>query len=146
SNQDVNRIIAKVVSLLKTAGLPENIVIEENLDSELPNIKVDGAQMTQVILNMALNGIEAMPEGGTLSLTTARIENNGNKTVEITIHDTGSGIEEKDSKNIFKPFFTTKKKGSGLGLPVCRRIIKSHGGSIDLESVPGEGTAFFIRI
>ncbi|MEA3486925.1 MAG: ATP-binding protein [Thermodesulfobacteriota bacterium] len=146
SNQDVNRIIAKVVSLLKTAGLPENVVIEENLDSELPAIKVDGEQMTQVILNMALNGIEAMPEGGTLSLTTAQIENNGNKTVEITIRDTGSGIEEKDSKNIFKPFFTTKKKGTGLGLPVCRRIIKSHGGSIDLESVPGEGTAFFIRI
>ncbi|MCD6486813.1 MAG: hypothetical protein J7K35_05750 [Syntrophobacterales bacterium] len=146
SNQDVNRIIAKVVSLLKTAGLPENIVIEENLDSELSSIKVDGEQMTQVILNMALNGIEAMPEGGTLSLTTAGIENDENKTVEITIRDTGSGIEEKDSKNIFRPFFTTKKKGTGLGLSVCRRIIKNHGGSIDLESVPGEGTAFFIRI
>ncbi|MBW2630548.1 MAG: hypothetical protein JRC90_02090 [Deltaproteobacteria bacterium] len=146
SNQDVNRIVTKVVSLLKTAGLPENVVIEENLDSELPSMKVDGEQMTQVILNMALNGIEAMPEGGSLSFITAGIKNNGNMTVEITIRDTGSGIEGKDLKNIFKPFFTTKKKGTGLGLPVCQRIMRSHGGSIDLESVPGEGTAFFIRI
>ena len=146
TNQDVNRIIARVVSLVKAAGLPENVVIEENLPAGLPAIKMDGEQMIQVILNMTLNGIEAMPDGGILRLTTARIENDENKKVEITVSDTGSGIEEKDMKNIFKPFFTTKKKGTGLGLPVCQRIIKSHGGTIDLESVPGEGTTFFIRI
>ncbi len=146
TNQDVNRIIARVVSLVKTAGLPENVVIEENLSAGLPAIKIDGEQMIQVILNMTLNGIEAMPDGGVLRLTTARIENDETKKIEITVSDTGSGIEEKDMGNIFKPFFTTKKKGTGLGLPVCQRIIKSHGGTIDLESVPGEGTTFFIRI
>jgi len=146
NNQNINRIVTKVVSLLTTAGLPDNIVIEENLDSKLPDIQVDGEQMTQVILNMTLNGIEAMPDGGTLSLTTIGSGNNGNNGVEIIIRDTGPGIEKSDLKNIFKPFFTTKKKGTGLGLPVCQRIIKSHGGTIDIQSVPGEGTTFTIRI
>jgi two-component system sensor histidine kinase HydH len=146
STQDINRIITRVVSLLRAGGLPSDINIEEDLDANLPDIKADGEQLIQVILNMALNGIEAMSEGGTLTIATARIENEGDKTVEITIRDTGGGIDDKVSKDIFKPFFTTKKKGAGLGLSVCQRIIKSHGGRIDLESTPGEGTAFFVKI
>jgi two-component system sensor histidine kinase HydH len=146
STQDINRIITRVVSLLRAGGLPHNIDIEEDLDANLPGIDADGEQLTQVILNMALNGIEAMSEGGTLTITTARIEDEDKKKVEISIRDTGGGIDDSHMKDIFKPFFTTKKKGAGLGLAVCQRIIKSHGGRIDLESTPGEGTAFFVRI
>jgi len=146
SLQDINRIVTRVVSLLRAGGLPQDVTIEEDLDTNLPAIKADGEQLIQVVLNMALNGIEAMTEGGTLTIATAPIEDEGNKTVEITIRDTGSGIDDKHRKAIFKPFYTTKKKGAGLGLSVCRRIIKSHGGRIDLESTPGEGTAFFIKI
>ncbi|MBW2636759.1 MAG: hypothetical protein JRC86_04425 [Deltaproteobacteria bacterium] len=146
STQDINRIITRVVSLLRAGGLPNNIDIEEDLDANPPGIDADGEQLTQVILNMALNGIEAMSEGGTLTITTARIEDEENKTVEITIRDTGGGIDDKHMKDIFKPFFTTKKKGAGLGLSLCQRIIKSHGGRIDLQSTPGEGTAFCIKI
>lgn len=146
SRQDINRIITRVVSLLRAGGLPQDVNIEEYLDTNLPDIKADGEQMIQVIMNMALNGIEAMSEGGTLTISTAKIEDEGNKTVEITIRDTGGGIDDEHRKDIFKPFFTTKKKGAGLGLSVCQRIIKSHGGRIDLESTPGVGTAFFIKI
>ncbi|MBW2545049.1 MAG: hypothetical protein JRD43_06215, partial [Deltaproteobacteria bacterium] len=144
--QDVNRIIDKVISLIKTAGLPENIVIEKNLDNNFPDVKMDGEQMIQVILNIALNAIEAMPEGGTLGLATAGIENGAGKTIEIAVSDTGCGISRDDLRNIFKPFFTTKKKGTGLGLSVCQRIVKNHGGRIDVESTPGIGTVVFIRI
>ena len=144
--QDLNRIIDKVISLIKTAGLPENIIIEKNLDNNLPGVKMDGEQMIQVILNIALNAIEAMPEGGTLCIATAIIENSGGKTIEIAVRDTGCGISRDDLRNIFKPFFTTKKKGTGLGLSVCQRIVKNHGGRIDVESTPGSGTVVFIRI
>jgi signal transduction histidine kinase len=144
--QDVNRIIDKVISLIKTAGKSEDINIERHLDGNLPYAKIDGEQMIQVILNVALNAIESMPEGGTLSFSTGSVDNGGGKTIEIVVRDTGCGIEKDDLKNIFKPFFTTKKRGTGLGLPVCRKIVKKHGGHIDVESVPGQGTAVFIRI
>ncbi len=144
--QGINRIVDKVISLIKAAGLPENIVIEKNPAPDLPDVKVDGEQMIQVVLNIALNGVEAMPEGGILSFATARIEDGGDKALEIAIRDTGCGISKDELRNIFKPFFTTKKKGAGLGLSVCQRIIKNHGGRIDVESTPGSGTVFFIRI
>jgi signal transduction histidine kinase len=145
-NQDINRIIKKVISLIKATNLPENITIQANLSPDLPYIKVDGEQMIQVILNVALNGMEAMPDGGTLSFTTSGIENNGSNRVGVTIRDTGPGINKEDLKTIFKPFFTTKKKGTGLGLPICKRIVKNHGGHIHVKSTPGEGTAFQITI
>ncbi len=146
SKQNINGIITRVTSLLRAGGLPPDIVIEEALAADLPGVRVDGEQMTQVILNMALNGIDAMPEGGILTLATARIADSGARTVEITIRDTGKGIDDTHVRDIFKPFFTTKKKGVGLGLSVCQRIIRNHGGRIDLETAPGEGTAFFIKI
>jgi len=112
----------------------------------LPDVKMDGEQMIQVVLNMALNGIDAMHDGGTLSFATSRIKNDGGKRVEFTVRDTGRGINKEGLKTIFKPFFTTKKKGTGLGLPICQRIVKNHGGHIYVESTPGKGTAFFVRI
>ena len=87
-----------------------------------------------------------MPEGGTLNITTSKIENEDNKIVEITIQDTGIGINKQDIKNIFKPFFTTREKGIGLGLSICQRIIKKHGGHLEVKSYPGQGTTFHIRL
>ena len=144
--QDINRIIDKVISLIKTDGRSENIVIEKSLDKNLTALRMDGEQMIQVVLNIALNAIEAMPEGGTLGFATASIESGGGKTTEIAIRDTGCGIGKADLKNIFKPFFTTKKRGTGLGLSVCQRIVTNHCGRIDVESTPDRGTVVFIRI
>ncbi len=144
--QDINRIVTKVVSLIKAKGLPDNITIEENVAPHLPGVKIDGEQMLQVVLNIALNGIEAMPDGGTLRFGTVRIIGDGRRKVEISIMDTGHGINAKDRREIFKPFYTTKKRGTGLGLSICHKIVRNHGGTIRVESSPGHGTTFFIRI
>ena len=144
--QNINNIIEKAISLIKANNLSENVIIRKNLPSDLPEVNVDGEQLMQVILNIAFNGIEAMPEGGALSFTTSKIENKDGKIIEIAIRDTGSGISKQDMKNIFKPFFTTRGKGIGLGLSICRNIIKRHGGSIEVRSYPGQGTTFYIRI
>jgi signal transduction histidine kinase len=143
--QDINSIIEKVISLIKANNLSENIAIRKNLMPDMPKVNVDGEQLMQVILNIAYNGIEAMPEGGILSFTTSKKENRGKESIEIAIQDTGRGIEEKDMKNIFKPFYTTREKGIGLGLSICQRIIRKHGGSIEAKSYPGQGTTFYIR-
>jgi len=144
--QDINRIVEKVIAILKTTPLPDNTVIETHLDYDIPAVRADGEQILQVVMNVALNGIEAMPDGGQLSLATTRIMGDGDRSVEIAIRDTGSGMNRKELNNIFKPFFTTKKKGTGLGLSICSRIIRNHGGRIDVESQPDRGTSFFIRI
>jgi signal transduction histidine kinase len=90
-----------------------------------------------------------MPEGGTLTITTARrrTQRRGEKPtsfVEVRFHDTGKGIAREHLKNLFIPFFTTKEKGTGLGLPISQRIILQHGGAIDVRSEPGKGTAFTV--
>lgn len=144
--QDINRIVTKVVSLIKAKGLPDNITIEENLAAHLPGVKIDGEQMLQVFLNIALNGIDAMSDGGTLRFGTVRIIGDGRRKVEISIMDTGHGINAKDRREIFKPFYTTKKRGTGLGLSICHKIVRNHGGTIRVESSPDRGTTFFIRI
>ena len=144
--QNINHIIEKATALIKANNLSENIIINENLFSDLPDVNVDGEQLMQVIINIAFNGIAAMPEGGTLNITTSEIENENNKIVEITIQDTGIGINKQDIKNIFKPFFTTREKGIGLGLSICQRIIKKHGGHLEVKSYPGQGTTFHIRL
>ncbi len=144
--QDINRIVEKIIALLKTTPLADNTVIEKHLDYDILRIRMDGEQIMQVLMNVALNGIEAMPDGGQLSFSTSKIMGDGERSVEIAIRDRGCGVSKKDISNIFKPFFTTKKKGTGLGLSICSRIIRNHGGRIDVESEPGKGTTFFIRV
>ncbi|HOD35970.1 MAG TPA: ATP-binding protein [Syntrophales bacterium] len=144
--QDINAIIEKAASLIRANERSGKIIVETELHPSLPRAHVDGEQMMQVILNIAFNGIEAMPEGGTLTLRTSRIESDEGDAVGISIRDTGKGISREDMPNIFKPFFTTKKRGVGLGLAICRKIIRGQGGQIRAKSLPGQGTIFHIRI
>jgi signal transduction histidine kinase len=102
----------------------------------------DPMQMQQVFLNLLLNAIEAMPDGGILAMKT--FYDSKLDSVQITISDTGSGMDESIRSKVFQPFFTTKRKGSGLGLAITRRLIEQHGGHIYLESDPGKGTVFNI--
>ncbi len=143
---NINNIIEKAIALIKADNLSEKIVIQENLSPDLPEANVDGEQLMQVFLNIAFNGIEAMPEEGTLSFTTSQIEKEDAGIIEIAVQDTGRGIKKEDMGNVFKPFFTTKEKGTGLGLPICHRIVTKHGGHIEVKSNPGKGTTFYIRI
>ncbi|HPC73106.1 MAG TPA: ATP-binding protein [Syntrophales bacterium] len=144
--QDINGIIEKAASLIRANEQSGKVTVETDLHPSLPRVNLDGEQMMQVILNIAFNGIEAMPDGGTLTFRTSKIESDEGDAVGISIRDTGRGIQKEDMPNIFKPFFTTKKRGVGLGLAICRKIIRSQGGQIRAKSLPGQGTIFHIRI
>jgi signal transduction histidine kinase len=118
----------------------------EAYDETLPFILGDPNHLQQVFLNIMLNSIQSMPEGGTLLLRTSFSDGQGSRRskgwVTIQISDTGAGIESKYIDKIFDPFFTTKGWGSGtgLGLSISYGIVKEHGGTIDVKSRPGEGT------
>jgi len=144
--QDINPVIEKAVSVIRANNLSERIVIETDLNPALPLVDVDAEQMIQVIINIAFNAIEAMPEGGTLMFRTSRIDSEKGEAIGISIRDTGRGIRKEELRNIFKPFFTTRERGIGLGLALCQRIIKKHGGYIRVKSIPGQGSIFYIRI
>jgi signal transduction histidine kinase len=104
----------------------------------------DPMQLQQVFLNLMLNAIEAMPDGGALAVKTAY--DAVLDSINIAIADTGQGIEQSMLDQIFQPFFTTKRKGSGLGLAVSRRLIEQHGGDVYVESTPDKGTVFNISL
>ncbi|MDD5233528.1 MAG: ATP-binding protein [Syntrophales bacterium] len=143
---DINQIIQKAVAIIRASRPSDRIMIETDLPPGLPQANVDPEQMIQVILNIAFNAIDAMPEGGVLSLRTFRIGSDTGDAIGLMIRDTGKGMRNEDLKNIFKPFFTTKERGVGLGLSICQRIVRQHGGVIRVKSIPDQGTIFFIRL
>jgi len=144
--QYVNPIIEKVLSLIEARGAAASVKIEKDLRAELPPVPADAEQLMQVILNIVFNAIEEMPGGGTLSVRTSRIGGEAGEAVGISIRDTGRGIRREDMKHVFKPFFTTKERGVGLGLAICQKIVRRHGGTIRVKSLPGQGTIFYIRL
>ena len=145
-SQNINILIRKAVSIIAANELAEKISIVQELSDSLPNVEVDEQQLLQVILNIALNAIEAMPTEGVLTLRTSVIETGAGNAVNIEIRDTGHGIGKEIEKEIFKPFFTTKERGVGLGLAICHKIIGEHGGLLWAKSIPGQGSVFFIRL
>ena len=144
--QNINTLIRKAVSIIAANELAGEISIVQELSDSLPDVEVDEQQMLQVILNIALNAIEVMPGGGVLTLRTSQIETDVGNAIGIEIRDTGQGMSRETEKNIFKPFFTTKERGVGLGLAICHKIIREHGGLLRVKSVPGQGSVFFIRL
>ena len=116
------------------------------MEPDLSPILADSEPLIQAIVNIAHNAVVAMAGEGALSFRTKQIDNAEEASVGIYIRDSGPGMTRKDQKQIFKPFFTTKERGVGLGLSICQRIIKNHGGSIRVESAPGKGTTFVIRL
>jgi signal transduction histidine kinase len=140
--------IDKTLQLVETRLYKQKVTLEKKLQPDLPRIYGDPQQLEQVLVNLYLNAIDAMPDGGTLSVEarTSKTDDAGS-TVLIAVSDTGFGIADADLTRIFQPFFTAKKKrGMGLGLPICERIVKNHGGKIEVESQPGEGTTFKIYL
>lgn len=140
---NINDIIENVISLISKETEKYNIEVIKKL-GDLPQISVDINQIEQVILNLSLNAIQAMPQGGTVTYTTEylRIAH----VVQISIEDTGGGIKPEDYDKIFEPFYTTKQKGTGLGLAICSRIIENHKGIIQVSSTVGTGTRFIIKL
>lgn len=122
------------------------ISVQLNLDDRLENILLDTRQMEQAILNLLFNAIAAMPEGGTLSLSTQLDEKENVSFAKIEIEDTGEGIPESVLDEIFEPFFTTRSDGTGLGLAIVCRVVDGHKGHISVESHKNSGTKFTILI
>jgi signal transduction histidine kinase len=153
----INDVLTKTMKLLQGHEMPADIDVALDLAGELPQIRCDADQLKQVFINLALNAAQAMPKGGTLSITTRQprasewrfqdeVPRAIGDQVEIRFADTGEGIPEDVRSHIFVPFYTTKKKGTGLGLAICQRIVKNHGGTIEVESKSGGGTKFILRL
>jgi PAS domain S-box-containing protein len=144
----VKEVVEKTLDLVGSHLYKQKVEAVKELALDLPNIYADPQQLEQVLVNLYLNAIDAMPEGGKLTVEAKLKPPDGTSPMmAITVADTGFGIDENDLPKIFQPFFTAKKKrGMGLGLPICDRIIKNHGGSIGVESQPGKGTTFKIYL
>ncbi len=127
---------------LKHVPMPENVELTRDVDSSLPMVMVDAEQVRQVFVNIILNAVQAMPEDGHLGI----IAKSKGEFVEVKFTDTGGGIPETAINKIFDPLFTTKAKGIGLGLPMCKSTIERHGGGIGVESKEGEGTTFTVSL
>jgi len=132
----VNSVVEEISGFLHEELRARHVVFQTFLDPQVPEISVDPKQMRQVLINVMKNAMEAMPEGGHLSVTTQFLEDR----VKLCIIDTGQGITPEELNSVFDPFFTTKAKGTGLGLAVSRKIIEDHDGLISLESTLGDGT------
>ena len=138
----LNDVIGQGLSFLQTLFTAARVEVKADLDLSLPLILGDEGQLWQAILNLVRNSLDAMPSSGTLTVRTAR----RGAIVVLTIADTGKGMTEQEREQIFKPFFSTKPSGTGLGLPLVQQVIAEHGGMIRCESVPNVGTTFVIEL
>lgn len=155
---DVNKTLEETLPLLTYQVEVENINIVRELTSDLPKIIANSGQLQQVFLNIMLNAVQAMPNGGALTIRTyaaeatefgrrkADIFKRGDKIVVIEFRDTGNGIPEEELERVFDPFFSTKEGGTGLGLSICHGIIDAHQGMIEVKSKKGEGASFIIKL
>jgi PAS domain S-box-containing protein len=134
----LNEAVEKTVELLRPELNNRGLAVKMRLHPRLPLAPLDATQIQQVLVNLIKNALQAMTKGGTLTLQTGE----GSDGVWVSVTDTGGGIPQEQINRIFEPFYTTKKKGTGLGLMIVQRIVRAHGGRIDLESRVGRGTTF----
>jgi signal transduction histidine kinase len=140
---DINEILQNAI-IQSRKRIPKTVKVSMNLDDKLPLVEGDSVLLERVFINIIDNAIDAMPDGGTLTIVTVTIETE----IEIRIIDTGIGIPKENLKEIFNPFYTTKapNKGTGLGLSICHGIIQEFNGTIEVKSTEGKGTSFIIKL
>jgi len=139
---DYRELLAKVLPVLQDRLTEQRIIVVQQIPSDLPPLWIDGELFRNCILNFVTNASQAMPNGGTISLG-AQLEGG---QVKLTYTDQGSGISPEDLSKIFQPYFTTKDVGIGLGLAITERIIKEHGGGVEVESTVGTGTTITVSL
>jgi PAS domain S-box-containing protein len=137
---DLNQFIKSIEWFINSEAQQADVKVVTQLGEDLPRIPIDTNQLTLAIINLVKNSIQAMPSGGNLTITTS----NNAESISLTINDEGEGIAPENMDKIFDFLFSTKPHGSGLGLPICRRIIKEHGAEISFESTIGKGSTFTI--
>jgi signal transduction histidine kinase len=135
-------LMAEIVDLARPQAEAGGITVHVDQQAEGVEVRVDRDLLKQAVLNVAVNAMQAMPEGGELRFESFAAED----TAGIRISDTGGGIPEELREKIFRLYFTTKQEGSGIGLAMTFRIVQLHDGTIDFTSEPGKGTTFFIRL
>jgi signal transduction histidine kinase len=140
---NVEALITEVIALVEPDGRRTGVVCRADVPSGLPELRADPALLRQALLNLALNGCQAMPNGGKLTMG-ARAEKD--RRIALVVEDTGMGIPAKGLDRIFDLYFTTKPKGSGIGLSIVYRIVQLHGGEIEVQSTEGLGTVFRLRL
>jgi len=136
----LNPVVLKTFELLQPELENRGLHVRTKLARQLPATPIDAQQIQQVLVNLIKNAIQAMTKGGTLTVQTGETS----EDVWVSVTDTGGGIPQEQINRIFEPFYTTKKKGSGLGLMIVQRIVRAHGGRIEVESQVGRGTTFRI--
>jgi two-component system NtrC family sensor kinase len=142
-HMDVNACVDEALSLVRNQVTIQGITLARRL-AEVPPVAADFGQLRQVFLNVLLNACEAMPAGGSLTVTSRFAADD--RVVEVEVADTGPGIPAEILPKIFDPFFTTKEKGTGLGLSVVYGVVERHGGKVQIRSEAGHGTAMVIRL
>jgi two-component system NtrC family sensor kinase len=139
---DLNKVAEDVLALVRNQASFQNITVQTELDPKIPSVLADADQMRQVVMNILLNAVDAMPQGGALRIRSS-FEPKPNQ-VMLRISDTGSGIPIEIQDKLFEPFFTTKTNGTGLGLAVAYGIMERHKGALKVESAPGYGTTMTV--
>jgi PAS domain S-box-containing protein len=134
----LNDVVQKTLDLLQPELTNRGIAVKPRLARQLPATPIDPTQIQQALVNLVKNAMQAMTRGGTLTLQTGE----GAEAVWVSVADTGGGIPQEQINRIFEPFYTTKKKGTGLGLMIVQRIVRAHSGRIELDSHVGRGTTF----
>lgn len=130
-----------VKQALSTITVPSGVVLRNEVESKAP-LKLDVDKIRRAFVNMTTNAIDAMPNGGSLLIRTAESEG----SIQFIFSDTGVGMSKEVMQKIFTPLYTTKAKGMGFGLSICKRIVEAHGGHIAVDSTPGKGTTFTITL
>jgi two-component system, NtrC family, sensor kinase len=141
---DLNALVEETLSFLAHRCQESHVIIQRRLAARLPRLLADGSQLHQVLVNLIVNAVQAMPEGGRLTVATQTDDGH----LLLVVEDTGSGMSPEVLPRIFTPFFTTKDipEGNGLGLPVVHGIVSAHGGTIQVQSTVGQGSRFEIRL
>jgi signal transduction histidine kinase len=150
AHEDMNDVIDGIARILDTQAKEKSVELVRDFAPNLPKVWIDREQMKQVFMNLIFNGIQAMNDGGTITISTRiftpeAIEQSPS-FVQVEVKDTGIGIPSENLEHIFDPFFTSKDEGSGLGLSISHQIVQEHGGYVTVESKLGKGTSFLVNI
>lgn len=139
---DLNTLVEELCDFYEPQASIQGIVVRSAFAPDLPRVPLDADLFKQAVLNLMLNAEHAMAEGGELIMTTRR----DGPWIVLDVTDTGIGMPEDVQAKIFDPFYSTRPAGSGLGLPTTRKIVEAHGGTIEVQSVPGKGSRFSLRL
>ena len=147
---DLQDTVARTLQFARQQIGSKNVEFSIQIPSTLPRFRMDPEQLHQVLLNLVLNGIQALDQAGKITIQARVLPGSGAPNrpnfIEISVSDTGGGISREQLEKIFRPFYTTKRGGTGLGLSLCRRIMSQHGGTLSAESEINKGSRFIIRL